>query len=188
MSPFAPIGDTARWKVMYGLLRTKAIGDLITFEEMAEALELDPVRDRQTLRVAFRDAARRFEEDEKRAVDAVRGVGYVVVDAVAQLGLARRHGRKAGRQLQRAYSKAVNVDLSGESPAVRAAFETVATAFAYQMEINRRQASKTARMQKTLDDLRTETRNHSEATDRRLADIERRMRAMGIAPDEDAAA
>lgn len=182
MSPFTPLGDSARWRVLYGLLRTKDVGEIITYEDMAAALELDPLRDRQALRVAFRQAAMHYEEEDRRAVDVIRGVGYCVVDAVAQLGLARRHGRKAGRQLKMAYSKSVNVDLSKETPEVRAAFETVAVAFAHQMEINRRQDMKTRRMQKTLDDLAEQTQEHNEVTDRRLADIEARLRTMG-APD-----
>jgi hypothetical protein len=150
VSPFQPLGTEARWRTLYGLLQQKGIGDVLTYEEMADALEMDPVSDRQALQVTFRRAAIQYEEDDRRAVDAVRGVGYRIVEPSEHLKLAKRHGKKAGNQLKLAYSKAVNVDLSGESSDVVKAFELVALGFAHQMEVNRRQAATNQRTQRAL--------------------------------------
>lgn len=150
MSPFQPQGEEARWRTLYRLLQDRNIGDVLTYEEMADALEMDPVGDRQVIQAVFRRAAIQYEQDDRRAVDSVRNVGYRIVEPTEHLKLAKRHGRKAGNQLKAAYSKTVNVDLSGESSDVVKAFELVAMGFAHQMEVNRRQAATNQRMDQAI--------------------------------------
>lgn len=174
MSPFQPLGAEARWRTLYQLLQQKEIGDVITYEDMAAALEMDAVADRRSLQVTFRRAAIQYEEDDCRAVDAVRNVGYRVVEPSEHLKLAKRHGKRAGNQLKLAYSKAVNVDLSGESSDVVKAFELVALGFAHQMEVNRRQAATNQRTQQALANASVKI----ERTDEELAAIQERMEAL----------
>lgn len=136
--PFEPVGERPRWETAYDLLNAAKVGDIVTYAALAAALDLDPDNDRSLIQGAVHQAARRHEERDKRAVDAVKNVGYRVVEAPEQLGLARRQQSKASKALQRGHSKAVNVDFNGLPGDVRHAFEVVAQAFALQMDFNRR--------------------------------------------------
>lgn len=138
MSPFEPVGDTARWRVVYGMLLKAATGSTVTYEAMGGALHLDPDDDRHTIQMAVRRAAREHEVADGRALDAVPNVGYRIVEVPEHLVLARRHQKKAGRSLARGQSKVEHVDLSGVDPDTRRAFEVVAIAFKMQADFNRR--------------------------------------------------
>lgn len=174
MSPFKPVGDVARWRILYGLLVDTPVGALLTYEAMADALGLDPVRQRAAISSAMRRAAEEHEEKDKRAVEAVRDEGYRVVDVEDHLRLAHIHGRRAGTQLEIAYSKVTNVDLSGVDPEIRKGFELVARGFVEQMEINRRLSGRQRRMEKVLDGL-TE---HSGRTEEELTQLRERLKAL----------
>src|ERR1044071_7885349 len=53
---FTPIGERARWRVIYELMRGADMGVTITYEDMATPLGLDPVKDRHALEMAARKA------------------------------------------------------------------------------------------------------------------------------------
>ena len=42
MSRFEALGQEARWRAIYALLKPMSMGDILTYERMGEALELDP--------------------------------------------------------------------------------------------------------------------------------------------------
>jgi len=138
MSPFVPAGDQARWRTVYELLTKAAVDDTITYEELGEALDLDPADGRHAIQMAVRRAAREHEVKDNRALDAVPNVGYRIVRVPEHLDLAQRHQRKSGKSLERARSKVDHVDLSGVDGETRRAFEVVAQAFALQADFNRR--------------------------------------------------
>lgn len=135
MSPFTPTGEQARWRVIYERLQKMEVDGVLTYEEMGELLDLNPVSDRHTLQMAMRRAALELEQVDKHAVDAVRGVGYQVVQPSEHLVLARRHQKKAGRSLKRGRSKAENVNFNEIGPETQRAFLVVASAFQAQMNI-----------------------------------------------------
>jgi hypothetical protein len=164
MSPFEPAGEQARWRIIYEILKTTPVDGLVTYEQLGEALELDPDKDRHAIQMAVRRAAQEYERGDKRALDAVPNEGYRVVKAGEHLDLAKRHGRKAGKSLQRGHSKAVNVDLSEvEDPEVRRALELTAQAFSLQMDFNRRFAVRQEQLEATV----------REITDTQAADRQR---------------
>lgn len=165
MSPFEPVGETARWRVLYQLLSDKAIDDVLTYEEMGAALNLDAVDDRHTIQVAMRRAAKELEQVNKHAVDAVQNVGYRVVKPEEHLNLAKRQQRRSSRALVRGHSNVVNVDLSSVDPEIRQAFQVVASAFAMQMEFNRRTDVRQKKLEESLDAVReTSTRTEEEVS------------------------
>lgn len=138
-TPFEPIGDTARWRVLYHeLLKSTSHGDLITYDAMGNMLDLDPEADRHAIQMAVRRAARELLEADKLALDAVPNQGYRVVQASEHMELARRQQRRSHRALSRGHKTVVNVDFSGMEPEVRKAFDVMASAFAMQMDFNRR--------------------------------------------------
>lgn len=171
MSPFEPAGETARWRILYDLLSGRTVGDVLNYEVMAEALDLDPIEDRHTIQLAMRRASRELELENKHAVEAVQNVGYRIVEPEEHLRLARGQQRRSSRALARGHSKVVNVDLSNVDPEVRNAFQVVASAFAMQMEFNRR----TDVRQKKLEDALDAVREKSTRTDEEVAELRARL-------------
>ena len=171
MSPFEPAGETARWRILYDLLSGRTVGDVLNYEVMAEALDLDPIEDRHTIQLAMRRASKQLELENKHAVEAVQNVGYRIVEPEEHLRLARGQQRRSSRALARGHSKVVNVDLSNVDPEVRNAFQVVASAFAMQMEFNRR----TDVRQKKLEDALDAVREKSTRTDEEVAELRARL-------------
>lgn len=162
MEAFTPIGERARWCELYDLLCSAETNAVITYEEMAEALGLDPDKDRQAIRTALYRAAKEHEEIDKRAVIAVPRKGYRLVEPQEHLGLARRHQRRASRSLVRGHGKATNVDMSRMEPETRKALEMVGSVIALQMDFNRRAESKIAAHDKAIKSL-VEARDRTDA-------------------------
>lgn len=171
MSPFEPAGDIARWRTLYELLQKLTVGDVLTYEAMAEALELDAEDDRHTIQVAMRRASKELEEENKHATEAVKNVGYRIVEPEEHLTLARRQQRKSSKALVRGNSKVVNVDLSDVDPEVRKAFQVMASAFAMQMEFNRRTDVRQKKLEESLDAVKQQ----SSRTDEEVAELRARL-------------
>lgn len=162
MSPFEPVGEVARWRTLYALLQQMGVGQVLTYKAMGEALDLDPEADRHTIQVAMRRASKEFEAEDKHATEAVPNVGYRIVESEEHLGLARRQQRKSSKALVRGHSKVVNVDLSDVDPEVRKAFQVMATAFAMQMEFNRRTDVRQQKLEVALGAVREESTRTTE--------------------------
>lgn len=171
LSPFQPVGDRARWRVIYDILRKTKTGDAITYEQLGEALDLHPVHDRHVIQMAVRRAAREHEEADNRALDVIPNKGYVIVPAPENLRLARSHQKRANRSLARGHSKVVHVDLSGLDTETRNAFEVVARAFALQMEFNKRFDVRQARLEQAVNSMSERT----ERTEAEIAELKARL-------------
>lgn len=175
MTPFEAIGQEARWRTIYSLLQALAVGNVLTYEQMAEALNLHPEDDRQTIRAALYRAAREYQQVDKHALEVVPNVGYRVVEAVEHLKLAQRRQRRAGKQLASGREHVVNVDFNGMDPEVRKAFELTAGAISMVIDMNRRFDVRQKRLEKVMADTgqRTE-RNEAEISElkERLARLE----------------
>lgn len=139
---FKPVGERARWRMVYDLMRDAKIGETVTYDRMAKMLNLSSVNDRHALQMAARRAGLELERVDHRAADAVRNVGYRIVQPAEVLGLGRRRNRKAGKQIERGSITTAAVDLDAVDGPTRAALETLARGFAMQTEINRRFAAK----------------------------------------------
>lgn len=171
MTRFEALGREARWRTLYTLLKPLHVGDIITYEDMAQALELAPDADRQTLRGPLYRAAKEFEEVDKHALEAVPNTGYRIVEIVEHLTLAQRQQKRAGRALQRGHSKVVNVDFNGVDPQVRKGFEVVAQAFSMQMDFNRRFDVRQKRLEKVM----RETGQRTERNEAEIAELRDRL-------------
>jgi hypothetical protein len=171
VKPFEPVGQEARWRTIYALLKANGVGDTLTYERMGEALDLDPERDRQTIRTALYRAAREYEHVDKHALEAIPNVGYRIVEAIEHLTLAQRQQRRAGRALQRGHSVAVNVDFNGMDPSVRKGFEVVGQAFALQMDFNRRFDVR----QKRLESVVHHTGERTERNEAEIVELKERL-------------
>lgn len=177
MSPFQPSGETARWRIIYNLLAGVEVGEVLDYVTMADALELNHTKDRHVIQVAMRRAAAQLERVEKHAVEAVNNVGYRVVQAEEHLRLAKKYQAKSSKALALGQSKVINVDLSNVDPEVRQAFAVVASAFAMQVDFNRRTDIRQQKLEQSLESMRIQsTRTEEEVSElrARLDRLERR--------------
>ena len=176
--PFESIGEKARWRVVYEKLITMSVGDVLTYDRMADLLDLDPRDDRHSMQMAVRRAAQQFLQDDSRALEAVRGIGYEIVAPEDQLRLAKQHNVRAGTQIAMAQALVVCVDLSEVQQAVRDGFEMMALGFSQQDEINRAQQRKNTAMMRALSTASTKQERTQEEVDllqNRLAQLEKKL-------------
>lgn len=171
MTRFQALGREARWRSLYDLLKPLGVGDTISYEQMAETLELPADVDRNKIRGPLHRAAQEFEQVDKHALEAVPNVGYRVVAAVEHLTLAQRQQKRAGKALKRGHSKVVNVDFNGVDPQVRKGFEVVARAFSLQMDFNRRFDVR----QKRLEAVVRETGERTDRNEAEIAELKERL-------------
>lgn len=176
--PFQPVGQRARWRVLYDLLRIRKVGDVLTYEDMATALDLDSTADRTKLQLAMRRAARELEVENKHAVDVVTNRGYRIIEPEQHLGLARRHQKKANRSLARGQSKVIHVDFNLMDDETRRAFEVVAGAFAAQIDFNRRMDVRQANLERAVKAVTRQTAEHAERTEEEIAQLRARLRRL----------
>jgi hypothetical protein len=174
MSPFEPAGESARWRIIYEQLAALDVGQTLTYEVMADALELDATSDRHVMQVAMRRAARELQVVNKHAVEAVKNVGYRVVEAEEHLRLAKGQQRKSSLALKRGDDLVKNVDLSDVDPEIRHAFQVVASAFAMQQDFNRR----TDIRQKKLEESLAAMKVKSTKTEDEVAEILERLKQL----------
>jgi hypothetical protein len=151
MSPFVPVGDAARWRFIYDELTKLNVDDVLTYEALADTLDLDAKGDRHKIQMAVRRAAKEYLEVDKRALDAVPNVGYRVVEASEHLMLAQRFQRKSNRALVAGRSRVVNVDMNALEPEARKAFEVVAIAFSQMLDFQRRMDVRQKRLEQAVD-------------------------------------
>ena len=168
---FQPLGERARWRVVYDLFAGAATGEVVTYKQLGTALGLDPEADRHSIQMAVRRAAREHEEADNRAVDVIPNAGYMIVRAHEHLRLARQHQKRASKALARGESKVVHVDLAGLDPATRQAFEVVAIAFRAQIDVIRRLDIRHAR----LEDAVSAMTQRTERTEQELGAIKERL-------------
>ena len=176
MSPFEPAGETARWRVIYDILAVTPVDNVLTYEAMATALDLDPASDRHVMQVAMLRSARELAHVDKRAVEAVKNVGYRVVEPEEHLRLAKGQQRKSSLALLRGDDLVKNVDLSECDPEIRHAFQVIRSAFAMQQEFNSRTDIRQKKLEEALDTVReksTRTEDEVAAILARLEKLER---------------
>lgn len=169
---FEPIGDISRRQLIIDTVGDRAEGDLIKYADLAALLDTD---DRTLMQQAVNAAKPGMECAHRKAVVAVRNVGYRIVHASEHLGLARTHQQKSLRQLRRSRSKVDNVDFGKLTDGERAAVTLAATAIGLQLDYMRRNDIRSSRIEKTVETVQsTQERSVSEIAElkRRLARLE----------------
>jgi hypothetical protein len=138
VSNFEPKGDEARWKIIYPILQGAAIDEVVTYDELGEALSLDPVADRVLIQGVMCVASRKLLRNEDRAVENVRNKGYRIVRPAEQFSLAQKAQKKAKRTLKHGHDLVVHVNYNGMESEDRRRIETGAQLIAAQLAFNRR--------------------------------------------------
>lgn len=104
MTMFTPIGDKARWRLIYDEISRLAIGDLITHDDLERAA------DTPHWRQAYYRAVRELEQADHRTLDVERGIGYRVIPAAEHERVMFRHQKRSRRQLTTAKRKIASAD------------------------------------------------------------------------------
>lgn len=188
---FEPLAGESRWKIVYQLLERRSVGDTLTYEQLGAALDLDPKRERSVIYPAVGRAGAAYLDSHLRALVAVPNVGYRIVEPREHLQLARDHNRRAGKELDRGYRVATQVDLTDVDPEVRKGLELLALGLSQQQEINRRQARTNAKMAKVMEATAVKAERTAEQVDEvldRLARLEERVARRSAAKAATAAA
>lgn len=180
MTPFVPRGDRARWRILYDILLAKAIDAVITYKEMGEALDLDPEADRHPIQMALRRAAKEYERENLRALEAVPNEGYRIVEPHEHLRLAHGQQERSKRALVAGRSKVVNVDLSGLDPEARKAFDVTAQAFSLLLDYSRRLDVR----QRRLEDAVAGMAERHDRSDAEIAELKARLARLEGGEDE----
>ena len=160
-------GDRAQWRVIYDRLSDMKVGEVIKYDEIVGLL---PEAAEGSWRGAFNRAVKEMEAAMSRSFDNVRGVGYRMVAANEHERLARRHHKRAKRQLVRSVSKAHSADRSQLTRDERARLDALELNLAQQVELTKRL---TARIQRETQERKSEVAAVSDKVDRLAALMER---------------
>lgn len=174
MTPFEPQGPRARWRIVYDLLTAHEVGDTVTYDAIADALDMDPTKNRHAIQMATGRAGKEFLLVAGHAIAAVPNVGYRIVEPEEHMKLAQVQQRRSNQALVRGRETVTYVDLSGMEPDVRKSFEIVARAFAMQMEFNKRIDVRQQELETALDTVV----NRAERTDEEVRELKARLEAL----------
>jgi hypothetical protein len=136
MTPFQPAGAVARWRTLYDVLVPADPGEVVTYQTLGAAIDVDPQTDkgRHAVQMAIRRAAAELLREHLRAVEAVPCEGYRIVEPGGQVELARAHQGKAARALERGHDVVTYLDVGTLDPDVRRGVELMARAFLAQRQ------------------------------------------------------
>lgn len=181
MSPFTPIGPTARWKAVYDQVLVKKKRDQIaSYQEIGDVLGLHPENDRHTIQMSVRRAAKELLLKNDTALEAINNVGYRLVLPEEHTGLAQRQQRRSNRSLQRGHQQVTHVDFTGMPADIRKGFEIMANAFAMQMEFNRRLDVRQQDLEKAVSSVVTRQKKSEEEIQRLRAELEERIAKLEV--------
>jgi hypothetical protein len=158
--PFNPIGEKARWKLIFVLLQAVATNAILTYDEMTRVLDKGVTRDK--IQNAARRAGQELLLTESRAIEAV---------------LARGHQRKSSRALGRSADLVTHVDLNKvEDPEVRKALVAAAHVIEAQRQFNKNMDIRQRNLEQLVADHQEETGRTAEEVAKlreRLSALER---------------
>lgn len=130
---FKPLGDKARWVIIYDALKKLGPDDLLSYEQMGTLLNVDPAYRKDIISAAARRAVQELERKDNRTCRIQRGIGYCIATPKHQIELAQRHQGLAARHIATAHTKITTVDLNQiEDPEARKGIELMGFALAEQ--------------------------------------------------------
>jgi hypothetical protein len=129
--PFKPKGDTAQWRTVYDLLIKTPVNSTITYDTLAEALNLHPHTDRHRIQAATRKAATHLLAQDNRAIENLADTGYRVVTAAQQIPLAGKQIEKAGNALDKGHDLTNNVRMDELTSEERQIVQSMTVGFAH---------------------------------------------------------
>jgi hypothetical protein len=126
---FEPEDDQPRWAAVYNRIRDLSPGDIATYDELSEWAGVDVSKNNRS---SVYQAIKVLQREDHRTMECVPGQGYAVVPASAHADLAKKHNRRAGRQLNKAIGKVQSADRNYLTPAEAKRMDEMETAYAQQ--------------------------------------------------------
>lgn len=175
LTPFEPINGVARWRLVLPLFVDCERGTVVTYQQLADAIDVHPDSDRQAIRSAIRRAVPTLQIEHSRTIEAVKGIGYRVVLPAEHTLLARQQQLKSRRSISRAHSHVEHVEwekLTDNEKALAAATIRVLTWQAAEMaRLDLRQKNLSA----MVESLTTRVEMNETEHEKRLGELERRL-------------
>ena len=128
--PFAPKGEVAQWRIVYRTFQGAAVGDTVTYEQLADVLEVDPKADRVKIQAAARRAAKQLLGVDDRAVEVEPDVGYRLVPAVRQIPMAGKQVERAEHALSKGHDLTTHIRMDELTEQERVIVQSMALGFA----------------------------------------------------------
>lgn len=175
---FTPIGEKSRRQMVVELIAEVGADEIVTYEQVAEAIGLTWPKDREMVRSTIHAARSSLANDHHKALAAVRGVGYRVIRPEEHVHIAAQLQRKAGRSVALAKTTIDTVDLGALDDQQRQLALAARSVLAYQQETLRRLDLRQRGLEKVVGSVTEkvdETIAKTDAHQQRLADLERRI-------------
>ncbi len=157
------------------LFAAKEHDAVATYEELGQAMGLDPVQQRHLIQAAVHSAKVPLLSDHKRSLIGVAGVGYRIRLPEEHLGAAAQLQRKASRSVTLARQQVDSVDMSRLDEEQRKLVLAAATALGWQFEQLRVMDLRQQNLARVIETVTTRVDETEERTNTRLAELERRL-------------
>lgn len=175
-APFEPVGTRPRWMDVLDVLTPLKVNDIVTYEQLSQAVGFDIRPNRGD----FYKAVEVLQRDHQRTVDVVRGRGYRVVAANEHGRLAKRHHRKSRRQLEKAVAKAASANRSELSTEERTRLDGMEMTLRAHSDVIRRLEQRAERTEFRLHRVENTQDRSSEEQAARLDRLEDLLKRHGI--------
>lgn len=173
---FETAGEQPRWQAIFHLATGKPVGEMLTYEQLDDAIGADFRAHRDGLYKAIRV----LEQAERRTLVCVANVGYRVAAATEHESLARGRQRRSRRQIERAVSIASNVRRDELDPEQARRMEGYEMTLRSHADMLRRMGARVDRQEASLRDVRRRTSQTVAEQNERIERLEALMERTGI--------
>lgn len=144
MELFKPKGAIPEWRKVYDVLATKAVDDVLTYNELAEILGRDFDDDRAPM---YR-ATKELLVVHKRGTVNERGVGYRIARPNEHAGLVVKQRSRARRAINKGVKIIEGTDRSKLTPSERKRLDDLEVNVRAQADMLRRTEARVSRLEK----------------------------------------
>lgn len=130
LMPFAPKGEVAQWRIVYRILQNSPVGETVSYERLAQELDIDASTDRHRIQAAARKAGQELLSKDDRAVEVVPEEGYRVVHAGRQIAMASSQIERATHSLDKGRELTTHIRMDELSAQEQQIVQTMALGFA----------------------------------------------------------
>jgi hypothetical protein len=180
--PFEPLGAKSRKQMVIDLFSDKGPDAVVTYDQLGEALDLHPVRQRNVIRTVVHTASGALTVEHRKVLASVRNVGYRVIRPEEHVQHAAKLQRKAGKQVVVAREQVDAVDLESLSEEGRRIAMAAGAVLAYQATQLQRLDLRQKGLEKLVEGVTTRVDATVAATQEhkdRLAQLEARIAKLG---------
>jgi hypothetical protein len=166
LMPFAPKGEVAQWRILYRVFQSAPVGETVTYERLAQELDVDAGTERHRIQAAARKAGQELLRKDDRAVEVVPEEGYRVVPAGRQIALAGGQIERATHSLDKGRELTTHVRMDELSAQERQIVQTMALGFAQVAEWARQIGRRVEDHEGRLSDIEAELQRIREERDK----------------------